>query len=240
MAPEGPVAHPEVIEEIEKATVRLVAQALYDFRADAVEIFAREPDFPQDISEDITREAMDRMGASRVVGPSTRLFGKIDYKRAIYVFQPAYAVRQALFVDSKAEDESARSTITLQTSQTSMRIMLKSRGRVFDEQGVLPQTIDNPEGPLLTTTVFVKYNYREPRRGRHELVSISVAGLPNGLLQSRYNPSADDSIWRVGRHAPTRGEAFRVRLVFDRLKAKANWRVQHIRLSPVPSYTWDD
>jgi hypothetical protein len=238
LALQDPEAQPKVIEEIEKATVRLVAQALYDFRADAVEIFAREPDLPQDISEDITREAMDRIGASRVTG--LRLFGKIDYKRALYVFQPTYLARQALFVDSKAEDERARSTITLQTSQTSMRIMLRSGNRVFEEQGSLPTTIDNPEGPLFTTTVFVKYNYREIGSGRNELVGITVAGLPNGLLQSLYNPSPDDSIWRVGRHAPTRGEAFRVRLVFDRLKAKAKWRVQHIQLSPDHLYTWDD
>src|SRR5690242_14427606 len=90
---------------------------MHEFREDAAEIFARAEDKPQDIAEDITREALDRLGASRM---PARLFGKMDYKRARYVFHPDYAVRQALFVDSKAEKE--QGTSTLQTSQTSMRI----------------------------------------------------------------------------------------------------------------------
>ena len=45
-----------------------------------------------------------------------RLFGKIDYKRATYLFQPEYAVRQALFVDSKAEKIDGVRTAITQTS----------------------------------------------------------------------------------------------------------------------------
>ncbi|MBV9034482.1 MAG: SfiI family type II restriction endonuclease [Acidobacteriaceae bacterium] len=86
------------LEEIEKASLRLVVQAILDFRETAVEIFHKEKDLPQDMAEDVTREALDRMGVSRI---DERLFGKIDYKRARYVFAPEYAVRQALFVDSK-------------------------------------------------------------------------------------------------------------------------------------------
>ncbi len=90
----------DVLEEVEKATLRMVVQAVYDFRDEAREFFLQEPDLVADIGEDITREAMDRMGTSTI---PTRLFGKIDYKRARYVFHPEYSIRQALFIDSKAE-----------------------------------------------------------------------------------------------------------------------------------------
>jgi hypothetical protein len=71
------------------------------------------------------------------------------------------------------------------------------------------------------------------------LDSITIAALPNGLLQEMYNPTTDDTIWLAGRNAPTLGEAFRVRLSFPRLKAKANWRVQSIPLAPLP-FQWAD
>src|SRR5437867_13201751 len=99
------------LEEIEKASMRLVCQAIYDFKNPATKIFENEQDFA-DIGEDITREALDRMGVSKI---DERLFGKIDYKRARYVFHPDYAVRQALYVDSKAEKEGT--SATLQTAQ---------------------------------------------------------------------------------------------------------------------------
>ena len=69
----------DVLERIEKATLRMVVQAVYDFRDEAREFFLQEPDLVADIGEDITREAMDRMGTSTI---PARLFGKIDYKRA--------------------------------------------------------------------------------------------------------------------------------------------------------------
>jgi hypothetical protein len=105
----------DVLEEIEKASLRLVTQALVGFRRDAAEIFSNERDKAQDVAEDITREALDRMGVSRI---DQRIFGKMDYKRARFVFHPEYAVRQALLVDSKAE-EGDIATATLQTAQTS-------------------------------------------------------------------------------------------------------------------------
>jgi len=71
------------LESIELATTRLVTQSLLDFRDEAKEIFRKEKDLAQDIAEDITREALDRMGMSKI---NVRLFGKIDYKRARYVF----------------------------------------------------------------------------------------------------------------------------------------------------------
>lgn len=233
----------ERIEEIEKASTRLVTQAIYEFRETAVEIFAREQDLAQDIAEDITREALDRMGVSRM---DLRLFGKIDYKRARYIFHPEYAVRQALLVDSKAEKE--HGTATLQTAQTSMRIRHMRAGEAVDVAGELPSAIESEKGDCITTSIIVKYEYRD--QPRPELLGITIAAVPNGFLQDRYNPSVNDTIWRAGRNAPSLGEAFRVRLTFARLKEKMRWRVQSISVPPAPtptlpvvqieSFPWDE
>jgi hypothetical protein len=219
------------VEQIEKASLRFVSHALFEFRDTAEEIFAKEPDLPQDIAEDITREALDRLGVSRM---DLRLFGKIDYKRARFVFHPDYAVRQALFVDSKAEKE--RGTATLQTAQTSLRIRHVRATEIVDIPGEMPTFIDTPRGSCLTTTIIVKYVYEdEPTR----LLNVIVAALPSGLLQHRYNPTASDTIWRTGRNAPTLGEPFRVRLVFADLKRKARWRVQAVPLR-ADAFAWDE
>jgi len=224
------------LEEIEKASSRLVTHALVEFRDQAADIYAHESDKAQDIGEDITREALDRMGVSRI---DQRLFGKMDYKRARYVFHPSYAIRQALFVDSKAEDLAGQQTATLQIAQTSMRIRQLRGGIETDEAGTLPRFLELGENRFLTTTIFVKYNYQSVNEEQFRLNSITVACVPNVLLQEQYNPDARDTIWLVGRNAPRRGEPFRVRLSFPRLKLKSNWRVQHIPLSPAP-FTWDD
>lgn len=233
--PESLTADLARLEEIEKATTRLVTQAVVDFRRTAVEIFQAEKDLAGDIGEDITREALDRLGVSRI---DERLFGKIDYKRARYCFHPDFAIRQALFVDSKAEKLEGASTATIQTTQTSLRIMHHRNNEPVDEQGKLPTIIQTVNGRYLTTTLFVKYSY-EVVQEENRLRSIVVAALPNGILQALYNPSADDTIWRTGRNAPSRGEEFRVRLVFERLKAKANWRVQTVPVPPDP-FEWAD
>ena len=229
-------ANPDIIESIEKATLRLVAQAVYDFRESANEIFLGERDLVADIGEDITREALDRLGTSTI---PVRLFGKIDYKRARYIFHPEYSARQALFVDSKAERVAGANTATIQLSQTSLRVRQNRAGQEFDEPGSLPTIIESQGDSLLTTRIFVKYNYRT-RGNRNDLVSISLVALPNGLLQDRYNPNAADTFWRVGRNAPSRGEAFRARIGLLALKSKANWRVQQIQLTPELTYHWDD
>ena len=218
---------PDKVEEIEKGSSRLVTQAIYELRNEAADIFSRERDLAQDIAEDMTREALDRLGVSRM---DFRLFGKIDYKRARYVFHPGYAVRQALLVDSKAEKE--RGTSTLQTSQTSMRIRHVRAGSVVDELGELPEIIESEKGNCITTTIFVKYEYQDRPEAR--LREITVVALPSGMLQHRYNPTPEDTIWRAGRNAPSRGEPFRARLVFDLLKGKTRWRVQAIPLYPHP------
>jgi type II restriction enzyme SfiI len=227
------------IEEIEKSSARLVTQAVYELRDESARIFARERDLAQDIAEDLTREALDRLGVSRM---DFRLFGKIDYKRARYVFHPNYAVRQALLVDSKAEKEHA--TATLQTAQTSMRIRHMRAGSRVDEPGTLPSIIESDKGNCITTTIFVKYEYEDAPESK--LLGITIVALPNLMLQGRYNPTAVDTIWRAGRNAPSRGEPFRVRLVFEQLKNKTRWRVQHIPMYPNPivpgpgSFPWDE
>lgn len=225
----------DTLEGIEKGTMRLATQALYEFRETAQEIFRREKDLPGDIGEDITREALDRIGVSKI---DVRLFGKVDYKRARYVFNRDYAVRQALFIDSKAEKIAGQSTVTIQVAQTSMYIRQIRRRREVMVPGKLPPIINTEIGKFLTTTIFVKYNY-EVLPEENRLVNILVAALPNGMLQDRYNPTALDTIWRAGRDAPTRGEKFRVRLVFDLLKKKTNWRVQLIPMPPQP-FEWAD
>lgn len=127
LTPEQLQESPDIVESVEKATLRMVTQALFLYRLTAAEIFLRETDLPSDIAEDITREALDALGMSRI---GVRLFGKVDYKRARYHFNTEYAVQQALFVDSKAEDYSARSTITIQLSQTSMQVRQYRGGKL--------------------------------------------------------------------------------------------------------------
>jgi len=224
------------LEGIERASLRLVVQAIVAFRATAEEIFSKEKDKAQDIGEDITREALDRMGVSKI---DQRLFGKMDYKRARYFFHPDYAIKQALFVDSKAEKNSGRGSATLQIAQTSMRVRQIRSGVAIDERGRMPFILRMGAEKFLTTTIFVKYNYLEPTTGTYNLVDIIVAALPNRMLQSRYNPNPSDGIWIIGRDAPTLGEAFRTRLSFARLQRKGTWRVQTIPLAPTP-FIWRD
>jgi hypothetical protein len=223
------------LEDIERTSLRLVVQALHDYRITAQEVFRVESDLVADIGEDVTREALDRLGMSRI---DQRLFGKVDYKRACYLFHPDYAIKQALFVDSKAEKESGRGTATLQISQISMTVRQIRFGREIDERGRLPTVVDLKGSTYLTTTIFVKYNYLE-HGGVKDLVDLTVAALPNGMLQDRYNPTAADSIWIAGRNAPTLGEEFRVRLSLSRLKAKSPWRVQYIPMAPT-EFAWSD
>lgn len=230
-----------MLEDIEKATLRMITQAVYDFRLEAASIFAEERDLAADIGEDITREALDNMGVSKI---PVRLLGKVDYKVARFMFHPNFSLRQALFVDSKAEK--GASTATIQTTQTSMRI-IQRRGNpptLHNEQGSLPTILNKDALNYLTTTVFVKYGYETYRDAqgtiRNRLVTITVAALPNGMLQQRYNPDENDTIWRAGRNAPSLGEMFRVRLSFEALKTKANWRIQQIYMHPTESFTWDD
>ncbi len=223
------------LEEIEKSSLRLVVQAIFEYRGTAREIFREESDLVADIGEDITREALDRLGMSRI---DQRLFGKVDYKRARYLFHPEYAIKQALFVDSKAEKVAGQRTATLQTSQFSMTVYQVRAGQEVAVPGKLPAILMLKDEPYITTTLFVKYNYDE-ENGNHVLKTVTLAAVPNGLLQARYNPNARETIWLAGRNSPQRGEEFRVRLDFSALQEKARWRVQQIVMTP-DNFVWNE
>ncbi len=80
-------------------------------------------------------------------------------------------------------------------------------------------------------TVIAKYSYVENANHRKQRKIIAPC-IPNGKLQSSYNPDArNNTFWRAGRNAPTLGEDFRVRVRFDALKERASWRVVEIPLS---------
>ena len=214
------------LERVEQTAMALVVQAITDYRQQAVTIFREESDLPQDISEDLTREAMDLMG---VPGFNERLYGKVDFKKSMYVFMPqSWPV--ALMLDSKAEKSNVDRTATIQMSQTSMRVRMHRHNRNMDEPGGLEQTIVRAGRTLYVVTIVAKYIYEDIQGGGQELKRIIVSCIPNGLLQDRYNPTVDDGIWLAGRNAPTLGEDFRVRLSYQRLAAKAEWRVQEIPL----------
>lgn len=216
------------LEAIEKSSLRLVVQAMLDFRDTAREIFLREKDEADGKAEDVTREALDVMGVSRV---PVRLWGKIDYKRARYLFDPQFAIKQALLVDSKVEKGSTNQA-RINITQTSLQVRQIRRGEEVRIDGLLPTVLDAGVARFVTTTIFVKYDYADLGELQHSLTKIVVAALPNGMLQQRYNPTPQDGIWLAGPDAPTRGEKFRTRLGFTALKRKQPWRIQKIPMSP--------
>ncbi len=221
---------PEQMETLERTSFSMVTQALTDYALQSVDIFKEEIDQPQDIAEDVTREAIELMGLPQI---HMRLYGKVDIKKAVYVFLPE-AIPVALMLDAKAEKPSGSGTATIQMSQTSMRVKMRRQGKVIDEAGKLQSFIERDGRSLYVVTVFAKYIY-DVIENAHVLKRIIAACLPNGLLQDRYNPSENDTIWRVGRNAPTLGEDFRVRISFAELRSKAAWRVQDIELPVVNS-----
>lgn len=211
-------------EMIERAAFELVVQAISDYLHRAKKIFLEEEDLAQDIAEDVTREALESMGM-----PSfpERLYGKVDFKQAMYVFIPdAHPV--ALMLDAKAEK--ANGSATIQKSQTSMKIMYKDRhGRDVREEGGLSRVIKRRGRRLYVVSIVAKYVYSELPSGGYRLDEVVLACIPNGLLQDKYNPNPESTIWRVGRHAPTRGEEFRVRLSFSKLQQRESWRVKRLK-----------
>ena len=214
------------LEGLEQTVMEIVLQALADYRVDAETIFREETDKPQDIAEDVTREALEAMGVS---GISERLYGKVDYKKAIYVFLPN-PQPVALMLDAKAEKANGDRTATIQMSQTSMIVKMRRSGAAIEEPGKLDQVISRNDRQLRVVTVIAKYVYKEHGQSQ-KLQRIIVACIPNGALQERYNPAVDDTIWLAGRDAPTLGEDFRVRLSYTKLQQKAAWRVREIDVS---------
>ena len=211
------------IERIEKLTLRWIFQAVLDFGMVAHEIFLKSPDSVKDIAEDVTRELLDRLAGFNV---QQRIYGTVDYKKARYVVLPDATVRQALFVDSKAEKQN--SSATIQMSQTSLAIKQIRAGVETNEKGLLPEVSEYDGKNYLTTTCLIHFMYQDDNRGIHHLQEVTIAAIPNGKLQAKYNPNHNDGIWLAGRNAPTLGEDFRVRISFNKLSHKENWRVQKL------------
>ena len=203
----------------------IVVQAITDYAPQAATIFREETDMPQDIAEDVAREAIEAMGMS---GISERLYGKVDVKKAIYVFLPE-PHQVALMLDAKAEKLNGDRTATIQMSQTSMTVKMRRSGQDVNEPGKLDEVIARGTQSFYVVTVIAKYVYTNVEDFR-ELNRIIVACIPNGLLQEKYNPSSEDTIWLAGRNAPTRGEDFRVRLSYEKLRSKEAWRVKEIKI----------
>lgn len=210
------------IEAIEKQSLRSLYTAAFDFGFDVFDIFNQSSDDPKDIAEDITREVLDRLGGYQV---QQRILGNVDYRKARYIILPDFSVRQALFVDSKAEKSS--SSATMQMSQLALAIRQIRSGEEVEQSGDLPSVSFHGGQPFITTTLLAHYHYEE-QQNMYRLKQLTLAAIPNGILQDCYNPNAHDTIWIAGRNAPSRGEEFRVRLSFHRLKLKAIWRVQKI------------
>ncbi len=227
----------EEVEAIEKQTLRSLFAAAFDFGRDAYDIFYQSSDDPKDIAEDITREMLDRLGGYQV---QQRILGNVDYRKARYIILPEFSVRQALFVDSKAEK--TNSSGTMQMSQLSLSVRQIRTGQEVEEHGHLPTISFHGGLAFITTTVLAHYYY-EHRQDKYDLKGLTIAAVPNGILQDIYNPNPHDTIWIAGRNAPSRGEDFRVRLSFQRLKLKARWRVQRISYdsqAQVMEANWDD
>lgn len=216
------------IEQVECASLRSLWLAARDFALDAWEYFRQSGDDPKDIAEDVTREMLDRLGGYQI---PQRLYGNVDYRKARYAIHPKLAVRQALFVDSKAEK--TRSSATLQMSQISLSVRQYRNDSATDIRGGLASIQEYLGQRYLTTTLLAHYHYAAAAgndgrdRPPYQLIALTLAAIPNGILQEKYNPDQRDTIWIAGRDAPSRGESFRVRLSFNRLRQKARWRVQY-------------
>jgi hypothetical protein len=231
------------LEEIEKVALRVLWVAVRDFCSDAWEFFRQSDDDPKDIAEDITRELLDRMGGHSI---TQRIYGNVDYRKARYMILSDIAVRQALLVDSKAE-KSANSA-TLQMSQLSMAVRQLRGGGSTDVPGQVPKIQSYGGHEYLSTTLLTHFHYGAGQgndgkdRPPYKLLRITVAAIPNGFLQELYNPDESSTIWIAGRNAPSREEAFRVRLSFNRLSEKKSWRVQTFQFGDngTPTFSWKE
>ena len=198
-----------------------------DFGSDPVAIFRDSPDAVKDVAEDVTREVLDRLSGYNI---QQRVFGNVDYKRARYIIFPDQIVRQALFVDSKAEKSAT--TARLQMSEISMLVRQYSQGQAIEVPGKIPATGRFGGDEYLSTTMLLHYNYSEGFSDQQYLLKrVALCAIPNRRLQDRYNPSPQDGIWLAGPHAPRRREEFRVRLSFKLLREKSRWRFQEIDYS---------
>jgi hypothetical protein len=218
------------IELVEKISLRLAFQALVWFAPQAWDIFDRSPDDPQDIAEDVTREAI---GVFKGFSINERLFGTIDFKQARWLPMPFGLVPQALMVDSKAKRAYENARLDLQMSQVSMDVLLESKKEPL--QPLLKMAMDlRFEGGLvrkaITSVITAHYSYDIKPVGQvgNRLQKIIVAAVPNGLLKERYSSSRERTVFGVGKQSSGRGEGPRVRIYYSTLRSFAVWRMQEI------------
>jgi len=221
--------HKNVIEDVEKASLRMVFHALADFLEHAKATFITATSRPDVTAEELLRAALDAVGMPYVY---LNLPGDVDYKKARWVFHPEFAIKQALMVDAKAEK--SETNFSIQLGQTSMRVRFMVTGRTcrkIREVGTLPKVYQGQgmSHGFLTTTIVARFNYMESDCGcTRALTGITLAAVPNGILQGKYNRNYVHTIWQKGRDAESRGEKTRVRVSREKLIEKARWRVQDI------------
>lgn len=247
------------IELVEKISLRLAFQAIVWFAPQAWDIFDRSPDNPQDIAEDSTREAI---GVFKGFSINERLFGTLDFKQARWLPMPFGLVPQAMMVDSKAKlpyssPRNPRGTVEegrldLQMSQVSMVPHLGARRDGQPRPHLEPKLNKWMElrfdgdhiSKAITSVVTVHYSYdvKMPGQVGNRLRKIIMSAVPNGLLQDRYSPSSQRTIFAPGKHSPGRGEDPRVRIYYGKLLSFAHWRVQEILFGPdgQDTFHWKD
>lgn len=76
---------------------------------------------------------LDRLGGYQL---QQRILGNVDYRKARYIILSEFSVRQALFVDSKAEKSS--NSATMQMSQLALSVRQVRGGAEVEESGNLP------------------------------------------------------------------------------------------------------
>ena len=238
------------IELMEKATLRVIVQAVQEYSKEAKEIFDNTAAPSQNevivLAEDLVQYALE---VAEVYPINKRFAGFIDYKRVRW-FPTSFGVfPQVFLVDAKASTENNRET--LQQSQLTMNADFMSNGRVVSlGAGVPPhmlvRTSDGQDLKAITTSGFIHFFYQDvstttpPYRN---LKSIYVLALPHAVLKQRYNPDANTTFYGQGKHSPARGEAARIRVYFTRLRRMCPWRLQELKYVTGNSYTaplWRD
>jgi hypothetical protein len=241
----------DVLELVEKQTLRTVVQALQQYSPEAQNIFETTQATPKSevvvLAEDLVQYALE---VAEVYPINKRFAGYIDYKRARWLPTPYGLLPQILLVDAKASTENTRDT--LQNSQLPMDAEFRdSDGKVVTLAAGVPAYMEldaQPSGKLyaLPTSIFVHFYYRETpsdSNRERELISIFALCIPHGSLKPRYNPDPDTTFFGQGKHSPARNEVPRIRVYFTRLRQMAPWRLQELKFEPGSAYSqarWRD
>jgi hypothetical protein len=239
------------IEQLEKATLRVIVQALQEYSWEAKQIFDKTAADSETevivLAEDILQYALE---VAELYPINKRYAGFIDYKRVRWFPTPFGLIPQALLVDAKASTENNRDT--LQRSQLPMDAEFRdAKGKAHTlSAGVLPHLEIVFDGDVvlgaISTSILVHFYYvnKSSEPGTHrDLKSIFVLALPHARLKSKYNPSPDHTFFGQGKHSPARGEAARIRVYFSRFREMCPWRFQQLSFSSPSGYTdpiWRD